>query len=444
MRYFPFGKAAFSMLVLALISGAWLALHPPPQKTATITYWTFAEPHYKAYLRAVPEFERTHPGVTVNLQLVAGNALASRLQSAFWADLDVPDMVEIEISSAGSMFRGPLKDIGFTDLTDRLHKTGIYDRMVQARFSPYTSRGRIFGLPHDVHPVQLAYRRDIFEKEGVDVSKIKTWDDFVKVGQRLTIPGKRYMIEFSDTDASNMETCLFQRGGGYFDPQGKCIMDSETAVQTMRWYVPLVAENSKTRIGNTLGGGQVFSSAVTEGYLLCLIAPDWRTKSFEQDIPGMEGKMALMPLPAAAPGGRRTSTWGGTMLGITKRCKNQDLAWQLAMHLYLDKPQLAERFRQTNILPAVRDAWNQAAFNEPRSYWSGQPLGATYAKLAPDIPFQYTSPVIVTAKSKLSEALSDCVIQYEHSGDSGFDAYVRARLHRSAEEVRTLIKRNPY
>src|SRR6266581_3002594 len=250
MRSFPFGQAAFSMLVLALVSGFWLAAHPSPPKTATLTYWTFAKTHYLAYRQAIPSFKAAHPGVTVDLQLVSGTAVTTRLQAAFWADLDVPDLVEVEISSAGSFFRGPLKDVGFLDLTDRIHQTGLWERMVQARFAPYTSRGHIFGLPHDVHPVQLAYRRDIFANEGVDVGKIRTWDDFIRVGRKLTLPNQRYMIELSDTDASNLEPLLFQRGGGYFDPAGHCIFDNDVAVQTLRWYVPLVAGPRK--IGNNL------------------------------------------------------------------------------------------------------------------------------------------------------------------------------------------------
>src|SRR4051812_24637787 len=98
--------AALSMLILAVLSGVWLAATPPPKTHATLTYWTFAKPHYEAYLRAKPAFEKAHPGVTVDLQLVSGNGLPQRLQAAFQADLDVPDMVEIEISSAGTFFRG--------------------------------------------------------------------------------------------------------------------------------------------------------------------------------------------------------------------------------------------------------------------------------------------------------------------------------------------------
>jgi arabinosaccharide transport system substrate-binding protein len=442
MLSFPFGKAAFSMLALALLSGAWLAAHPSPPKSATLSFWTFAKTHSDAYKEAIPSFEAANPGVKVDLQLVAGSAVTTRLQAAFWADLDVPDLVEAEISAAGSFFRGPLKDVGFVDLTERIHRSGLWDGMVRARFAPYTSRGRIFGLPHDVHPVQIAYRRDIFEKEGIDARQIRTWDDFVRAGRRLTIPNQRYMIEFSDNAGSQLEMCLFQRDGGYFNARDECIMDNEVAVETMRWYVPLVAGPDK--IGNNLGSGQILTKAVEDGYFLCLVAPDWRSKSIEKDIPRMRGKMALMPLPAVKPGGRRTSTWGGTMLGITRRCKDPELAWKLAMHLYLDKAELAERFRDTNILPGLRAAWDHPTYREPRAYWSGQPLGDLYAQLAPQVPFQYTSPLIVTAKAKLGEALVSCVQYYNARGEDGFAEYVRGRLHQSAEEVRAMIRRNPY
>jgi arabinosaccharide transport system substrate-binding protein len=442
MRAFPFGKAAFTLLICALLTGGWLALHPPPPKTATLTLWTFAQPHYEAYQTAARSFEAAHPGMKIDVQLVSNDGLAARLQAAFQADLDVPDLAEIEISTAGTFFRGPLNHIGFVDLTDRIHRSGLWDRMVQARFAPYTRRGRIFGLPHDVHPVQLAYRRDLFAQLNIDPDKIETWDDFIAVGRRVTVPGRRYMIEFSDTSRDNLETCLLQHGGGYFDPQGHCILDNDRAVETLCWYVPLVA--GKTQIGNSLGGGQILTKAVEDGYLLCVIAPDWRTKSLEKIIPRMAGKMALMPFPALTRGGPRTSTWGGTMLGITRHCRRQELAWEFAQHLYLDKSQLAQRFADTNILPALRDAWDQPAFHDPRPYWSNQPLGALYARLAPQVPFQYSSPFIETAKNKLSEALVACVAQYKEQGDAGFRDFVRARLRQSGDEVRRLIARNPY
>ncbi len=454
MSRLPIGPAPALLLVLLLVFGGWLLLHPAtgsaelaPGETL-LRVWVFARTHYDAYRDIIPLFERAHPGVKVDLQLVHGRAVTSRLQAAFWADLDVPDLVETEISSAGMFFRGPLEDIGFVDLTDRLHATGLYDRIVQTRFAPWSSRQRIFGLPHDVHPVMLAYRRDLLEEAGIDAADLDTWDKFVEAGRKITrdLDGDgtidRYMIELSDTSASSFEVLLFQRGGGYFDAEGRLIMDDATALATLRWYVPLVA--GPDRIGNSLGDGQILTQEVEKGYLVCLIAPDWRTRMFQIDIPGVAGKMALMPMPAAEPGGRRTSTWGGTMIGITKKSRHPDLAWALAVHLYYAIEPFDERFRQTHIIPPIRDAWGQPSLSEPMAYWSDQPIGALYTALADDTPPQYSSPYAPMAKAKMGEAITECVLHYRRQGEAGFADLAEGVLRSKADEVRALMRRNRF
>lgn len=445
LRSFPFGVAALAMLCLAIASGIALTLDAPPKKQADIVYWTFAKPHYEAYQKVIGEFEKEHH-VKVDLQLVANQGLPQRLQAAFQADLDVPDMCEIEISAAGSFFRGPLEHIGFADLTDRIKAEGLDQKMVASRFAPYTNRGRIFGLPHDVHPMILGYRRDIFEKEGIDVSKIDTWDDFIAAGKKLTIQDKRYMIELNDTDPSQLEACLFQRDGGYFNPQGEVTFDNDIAVETMKWYVPLVARNSDTHIANNLSSsfGTVIAQGMENEYFLSVVMPDWRTKIFENEIGKLSGKMALMPLPAVKHGGRHTSTWGGTMLGITRKCKNKDLAWELAKFFYLNEKDLARRFADTNILPPVKAAWKEPAFDRDYAYWSNQKLGRIYANFAPDVPPQYTHPFITLAKGKFGEALTSCVQYYTAHKEQGFDDFVRKTLKSKADEIRRQIARNPF
>ena len=438
----PFGKAPALILLITVVAGFYLALHPVSEQRATMRFWTFARNHSVPYQKATPSFEAKHPGTTLDVQLVHGEAVTSRLRAAFWADLDVPDLVEVEISRAGSFFRGPPEDVGFIDLMPFLRSTGYYDRIVKTRFAPYTNKGKIYGLPHDVHPVMLAYRRDLFEAAGIDVEQIKTWEDFVRVGQQITVPGERYMIELSDSGAHHYEMFLFQRDGGYFDAESRLTMDDETALETLLFFIPLVA--GEGRIASDLGSGRVFTQAVEQGYFLSFVCPDWRSKVAETDIPRMHGKMALMPLPAAVPGGRRTSTWGGTMLGITKACPNPELAWQVAEHMYFDKAELAVRFRETNILPPLKDAWEDPAFDEERAYWSGQPLGRLYANLADEVPPQYASPLVEIAKSKMSGVISACAVYYRENGEAGFEDFARTRLAEAAAEVRRYMRRNPY
>ncbi|MBC7806487.1 MAG: extracellular solute-binding protein, partial [Akkermansiaceae bacterium] len=423
----------------------YIATQPIPKRTATLTFWTFAKPHYESYVKAIPEFERTHPGVTVDIQLVAGEATGQRLRAAFWSNLDVPDMVETEIGTAGTFFRGSLANIGFVDLTDRIRSEGWDKKMVESRFSSYTTRGRIFGLPHDVHPVQIAYRKDLFDKEGIDLSQVETWDEFIALGRKITRTtgtDKRYIIEMGDTAGLPLDSVLFQKGGNFFNKKGECIFDDEIGIETVKWYIPLVA--GEKRIGNALGYfGAETNQAVETGYIMSLFVPDWRTKGIQNDVAAVKGKMALMPIPAFTKGGRRTSTGGGTMMGITKASKNQDLAWEFAKFLYTNNEDLATRFAETNIIPPVKSAWNLPEFKKPNAFYSNQPLGTTFADLAPQVPPQYGSPFLGTAKTKMGEAVVACVSYYKANGDKGFDAYVRKTMKEKADYVRLVMTRNP-
>jgi len=439
---FPYGAAALAFLLLALLSGAYILANPTPKRTATITFWTFAKPHYEAYQPAIKEFERTHPGVKVDMQLVSGDAVTRRLRAAFWANLDVPDMVECEISAAGSFFRGSLDSVGFVDLTDRIEREGLKEKLVESRFAPYTTRGRIFGLPHDVHPVMLAYRRDLFEKHDIKVEDIKTWDDFVQIGRRVTKQGERYLLEADEGGGGAFEALLFQRGGGYFDAEGNCTFDNEKGIENILQYTPMVA--GPNRIASSLGWGATLTKGVEDGYVMTVVAPDWRSKGFENDIGSMKGKMGLMPLPAIEPGGRRTSTWGGTMMGITKAAKDKDLSWELAKFLYLQKEDLADRFAGTNIVPPLKAAWDLPEFKKPNAYYGGQAVGTAYAALAPEVPAQYGSPFIELAKGKYSQSLIASVAYYKRNGDKGFEEFVRKTVKGKADEVRKVMARTPF
>ena len=194
-------------------------------------------------------------------------------EEADWllARLDVPDLVEINFNRAGTFFRGPVDDVGFVDLTpylSRTDSTGVSykDRILPSRLAVYTNRGRVFGLPHDFHPHAIAYRRDIFEAHGIDAGSLKTWDDFIAAGHKVTVPDRRYMIQFDDTTVYSYEALLLQRGVGFFDADGGLTIDSEEAVRTMLWLVPLVA--GRDRIAdNPAIEGQAFYKAIADGYI---------------------------------------------------------------------------------------------------------------------------------------------------------------------------------
>lgn len=447
---FPYGKAAGALLFIALTTGTvlfWLQ-HGWEKPEADLVFTTFAQNHYEAYLQVVGQFEAQHQ-CKVQMQLVPARGLQSRLQSAFLVNAEVPDVVEILNGSMGYFTQGPLEDVGFLDLTDWLHESGIYDRMVASRFTLWSSRGRIFGMPHDVHPVTLAYRADIVEGElGIDVGQLDTWDKFTALGRRLTIDKDgdgvidQYMIDLPADGGGALELLNLQHGSGLFDEHGNVAMDSDVIVDTIEWYIHQTRGENK--IAFPAGGGQTLSKAMLDGFALFYFCPDWRTQTFEKDVPTLSGKMKIMPLPAWQPGGRRTSTWGGTGLCITKACQKPELAKELAKFFYLNNEDLGKRFKALNIVPPVKDAWDLPVFDEPREYWCGQPIGRILSSLCPEVPPDYATPYLELAREKLKVAFLNAAQYYDAHGDDGLREAIQRELTAGADYVRRVANRNVF
>jgi arabinosaccharide transport system substrate-binding protein len=446
---FPYGKAPFWLLLVAI--GASLlrlfgASHRPAR--ADLVMVTFSSGHYEAYKRAIPEFERQR-GITVQLQYASAISLQSRLQNAMLAGTDVPDIAEIIEASISFFARGPRQDIAVLDLTDRIRASGLDRRLVASRLSLWSHEDRVYALPHDVHPVMLAYRRDLIDKLKIDVRELDTWDKFAEVGRRVTRDTDgdgtidQYMIDVSYDGSWGIVSLILQKGGQLFDPLGKVVFSNEITVDVFLWL--LRQSFGPHRIAYdadaSVQSGQSLMKALTDGLVLFVWTPDWRSHIFQEEAPHLKGKMALMPLPAWESGGRRTTVWGGTGLIIAKQSKHPDWAWDLANFLYFDAKEMGARFTGTNIIPVLTDAWSLPELDAPNPYYSDQPIGRLYADLAPTTPPRYVTAFSYIAEQKLQEAYSRCRGHYERFGEDGLAQKIRDELTRAQDYVKLRVER---
>lgn len=437
---FPFGKAPFFILLVALATGLGvLVSHRTYGKNRpTLVMLTAARLHADIYLSKLPEFERRH-NVKVDVQVMDQFALRTRLQAAFTTGGEVPDVVEMP-QYASYFLRGPTKDVGLLDLTDWVKENKLQDRMVASRFSMWQRRGVVFGLPHDVHPTMLAYRADIVEDElKIDVSKIKTWDDFVAMARPIVTPN-RFALELSNSGSYWLSMLMLQRGIGLFNAQGEVTFDQPEVADVVVWYLQQLL--GPQRIAYDLGTNQPLWRGMRDGVVLFYFTPDWRTRNIELFAPDLKGKMKLMPLPAWTPGGRRTSTWGATGIGATKGSRNPELAKKLMEFLYVEQTDQGKSWMELHILPPVQSAWNLPAFETPFPFFQGQRIMRMYADLANDVPPAYASPYTPKAEDKLQEAFLNCATYYKANGENGLRDFVRAEFKRQADDVRAAIARN--
>ncbi len=447
-----FSPGAWLVVVTAIVSTTVILVWPIP-KHEGLEMWTFYRVHHQMYEGVIEEWnnrpENTQP---INAYLLDGTAMRQRLMAGFLSDTPIADLLEIERNMACLAFSGPLEDVGFVDLTDRLKEEGIYDRINGPSFSPWISRGRIFGIPHDVHPVALAYRADIVEAAGIDVSEIETWEDFYRVMRPLVEDfdgdGKadRYPMNMWYSSIGHIEVLILQAGGGFFDQDLQPIIDSEVNAHVIAtvtsWMVGpdriAIDAPAFTASGNFLR---------LEGRVVCELMADWMAGAWKLDLPGLGGKLKLMPLPAWEKGGRRTGVMGGTMLGIAKASDSPEEAWEFAKHLYLDPDLAEELYRSNSIISPVREFWDLPFYDDPDPYFSDQPSGRIYVNMAPDVPMRTSSPFNNLAFARVQEAV---IALYHYAQENevydaeSLEPEARRLLGIAETHVRKLMERNVF
>jgi arabinosaccharide transport system substrate-binding protein len=381
------------------------------------------------------------------VSLIAARAEEVRLMSLFSSDsASVPDLAEVEIGSVGKFFIPPVREVGFLPLNEFLERDGLMDKMVKSRFAPWSKEGVIFGVPHDVHPVTISYRKDLFDAAGVDLASAKTWDQFQELCLKAQEQwkkqgfGRRYAIEMPGAKADYLITMLLQRHLNLIDDRNRVYLNDPKVADTIARYALMVEGPRRIGADSSPGASIMWTQDLAKGDLAACFTPDWRSVYIRTQASELRGKIAMMPLPIFEPGDEPTGTWGGTMIGIPRKCKNPEESWKLLKFLYTTPQSLEARLRFTNIIPPMREQWANPMYHQPDSFYGGQKVDELYIELAPRIPRRYVTPFTPMAVQSLSFALGRAVAHVEDHGEAGLREVCQAYLDRQAEDLRRRIE----
>jgi arabinosaccharide transport system substrate-binding protein len=436
------------VIIMGVVSSLYVWVRPSEEREGR-EMWTFINTRAPLYQEIIDGWDlKGEDQVTVHL--VEYLALRRRMMSGFLSGTPVADILEVERVIASAAWRGPLEAVGFVDLTDRLEEEGLLEKLNRPSFSPWTNRGRIFGLPADVHPVLLAYRADVFEAAGINVEELTTWEKFFKATRRLVVDftgdgaPDQYVMELQETNGFAAMTLILQAGGRFFDENGQPDLDHPANVQALTHIVNWASGEDKVT-----GDLDLFTGAGNqlrmEGYVLSWLVPDWRSREGPLYMGRLSGKMKLMPLPAWEEGGRRTSVWGGTMLGFPRTSKTFEKDWAFAKRLYLSRDLAQVFWRNFSVITPVKAFWDDPVFDEPHSYYSNQPTGRLFIEQAEDVPVRSSSPFMDIARAELGHALGNAIRRANSMKIDDVEQLVpvvRDALERANANVQRQVDRN--
>jgi arabinosaccharide transport system substrate-binding protein len=454
---FHLGKPLLVLLLVGTVAGT-ATWFERPSPRADLKVWVAALPHARTYREPGPDAPslveqfRLQTGQSVAVDLMAGRAMDIRLLSLFMNDTvgqEVPDLVEIDTGTIGKYFRPPVNQIGFLPLNDRLAKEGLLDTVLRSRFAPWTKDGVIFGLPHDVHPVTLTYRDDLYREAGIDLAQVKTWSElhekglaFVEYWRKRGVHG-RWAIELPNAAADYVTVMLLQRGINVLDDRNRVLLSDPRVTDTICVYAPMVAGERRIA-GQATPGGTLWTQDVARGDLCATITPDWKVGYLRTFATTIAGRVRMMPLPRFDPTDSPTSTWGGTMIGIPRRARDPEASWRLAKWLYLSDEGLKARQRFTMILPPVKSQWKDPAYHQPDAFFGGQSPNAMYVELADQIPPRYLTPFTAMGTAALSSVLNKAVDHVAAHGEAGLRQAVQGWLDEEARDLQRRVEFGEY
>lgn len=440
------------MLLISVATGSVLALRPAPPPRE-LEYWVFAKSQLAVFRERGPNGEPSLADMwnesgnqRVDVKNVAARAMDTRLISLLMSGAKgerVPDLVSLDIGSVGKYFRFPSEEVGLLPLDPFLDKYGWRSHLLASRLAPWTRDGKVFGVPYDVHPTVITYRKDLFDEAGVDLASCDTWTKFHEAGVKyrqywLERGMDRLVIEMPDTSTQWLVPMIVQRGVNPVDSELNTHLTDPRVADTIMRYARMIA--GPQRIGGDASPGALFwVRDFTEGAIGAFFTPDWRVNYLRGAAPAsIHGKLAMMPIPRWDPSDAPTITSGGTMVGIPRNAPDPEASWKLIEHFYLSPIAQKTRLARIDIVPALTDTWSDPKFSRPDPLYGGQKTGALLVELARQVPRFNATPFNTTASGLIVSVLQKQIRLIESGAD---EATQQEHIRKNLEEAEAYLKR---
>lgn len=366
-------KTGILTVVVLLVMGIFTIVNA---QTVELEFWTFVGAHADYYEMKAEEFNELNSDIDFKLdtQTFPWDQMHDKLNIALQTGIGAPDVVDIEISKLATILSR--KDTGLLELNSLVDE--YKDDLVQARFTPYSRDGVIFGIPTHIGTGVIFYNKALFDEAGVSVDDIKTWDDYVEVGKKLTKDtdgdGKidQWMSPVCNASAWPFHMMARQLGSDLFDEDGNLVIDRAENVKVLEFMQDLVY---KHEIGNIVGHYEepTFHDAMNKGtYASLLPMPSWHMSRFTQFTPELSGDILVRPIPSWTEGGSRSAMGGGTMTSITEGAKNIDVAKEFLAFAKMTKQAGIDIWTTLNFDPIVISAYDAPELSEPLPYFGNE------------------------------------------------------------------------
>ncbi len=370
-------------LLGATASLAVLMAVPATAQTTEITIWSW-DVAASALKSTLPGFNQKYPDIKVTVQDLGNNQVFDKSLAGCAAGGDgLPDIVTIENFEA-EVFWSRFPDC-FTNLNDL-----GYTPEKQALFPDFKRTelevdGAAYAVPWDSGPVAVFYRRDFYEKAGVDPASIKTWDDFLAAGKKVMAANPGTVMAQADFNGGSefFRMISNEQGCGYFSTDGQSITINQPGC---------VAALDKIK---QLKDAGVVTAAIwdekiqanTAGKAASQMMGAWYEGTIRSGSPDLSGKWGVYAMPSLTQDGPRAANLGGSSLAISEGSKHKEAAFKFIDYALTSNEGQVSMLKSFGLVPSLLSAIDDPFVKEKQAYWGNQPVWtdilATLPKIKP-------------------------------------------------------------
>ncbi|NLA66763.1 MAG: sugar ABC transporter substrate-binding protein [Gammaproteobacteria bacterium] len=364
------GAASVAVAALLCATAAALALvggctRGPGQDVTVLHFWAMGR-EAEVVAGLLPEFEREHPGIRVQLQAIPWSAAHEKLLTAYAARA-LPDLLQLGntwIPEFGALDAlQPLDDrvraspgIDAADYFPGIWETNVVD-------------GRLLGVPWYVDTRLLYYRKDILREAGVTALP-RTWEQWAAAMAAVKAhvgPGRYAILLPLNEFEPQLSLALQQPDPLLRDGGTRGNFDSPGFRRALAFYADIFDQGWAPRLSET----QVSNvwDEFFRGFNAFYLSGPWNIREFRRRAPaGLADEWGTLPLPG--PDGPGAGIAGGTSLVLPRDGRHSEAAWMLVE--FLSRPDIQRRFHaERGNLPPRRSTWEHPAL-------AGDPLAAAF------------------------------------------------------------------
>lgn len=352
--------------------------------TITVMAWNDAA---DALTAVAPGFEAKNPGIKI--KVIKASETETKLTAAFAAGAGAPDIAAFKQSNLGGFFTKFQKS--FVPLDSYIAQ----DKALKGQFPKWlwdvtSEKGQTLAFPWDIGPAGMYYRTDIFKAAGVDVNKIKTYDDYIAAGKKIKeATGGKTLLMSTNFGGLDWRSEIFvrQQGGQFFNSNGEIVLNNKEVKNVLSLNKKLMTAG--VAIDDRGDWGQGITLFSTDK-IATVMLPIWYAGTIMNSAKDQAGKWAITKLPAFTAGGSRASNQGGSALAITKQSKNPDIAYKFIKYAMASN-ESASTMLKFGLFPAWTPFYASKEFNAAWPYFGGQPIYKIFGDISKEVkPFNFS------------------------------------------------------